>query len=246
MPYPARADPTLFRNIKISSNNVGIKMKAFISRFISPNPTARLLRAREYIQIFSTKQIDDDAEEIPRFLACCTRLFSVCIWSVEMRPSFFDLSIPTLKRLSFSRFVSTMDLSFQLPIFRSVTHLDLTPIPFDRWNELWDANLSFIPNLTHLALDFSEDPAYFNEIIPTISSNITLGIQVVILFVPTSAINSITADHNPHIALGDTRNAYDQVWATFSEEIREENGIWRKAEIQLQEREQKRSDETQT
>ncbi|KAH8834441.1 hypothetical protein DL96DRAFT_1810711 [Flagelloscypha sp. PMI_526] len=172
------ADPTLFRNIKISSNNVGIKMKAFISRFISPNPTARLLRAREYIQIFSTKQIDDEAEEIPRFLACCTRLFSVCIWSVEMRPSFFDLSIPTLKRLSFSRFVSTMDLSFQLPIFRSVTHLDLTPIPFDRWNELWDANLSFIPNLTHLALDFSEDPAYFNEIISTISSNITFGIQL--------------------------------------------------------------------
>ncbi|KAH8826086.1 hypothetical protein DL96DRAFT_1607140 [Flagelloscypha sp. PMI_526] len=235
------SDPFLFCTVVISVTDIVSKeMELFMDSFTAPTPTQRLLRARGYVQIVATQQLTDPNKRIPRFLGCCSNLFSFCNWTQVLSSSFFDLHIMSLKWLSLNGWVEP--LSFKSPVFQSITHLDLTGLNFSEWPDIWNANLGFIPSLTHLLLDASgPSDVISNDVLSIISSHLTPTIQLVLLSVKGVTKGSITSDHDKRIAIVEmgALNVYEEVWMTFSGPLQEGEAVWSHAEklLKVQRRE---------
>ncbi|KAH8804181.1 hypothetical protein DL96DRAFT_1631420, partial [Flagelloscypha sp. PMI_526] len=143
------SDQFLFQNIVIQEEGAAPgAMLRFIDDFISEDPSPRIGRARAYIKTFSTKQEEDYDGRIPKFISLCSALESLCIWSLEHDSSYFSTNIPSLRKMSLASF--DYPLSFKMPLFQAVTHLELAGVMTAGWPLIWNADLSSMPSLTHL------------------------------------------------------------------------------------------------
>ncbi|KAH8826087.1 hypothetical protein DL96DRAFT_1607142 [Flagelloscypha sp. PMI_526] len=232
------SDPFLFCTMIISkTQEVSQKMRTFIDSFVSSVPSDRLCRARRYVQIVATLQFNDPDETLYRFLGCCSHLFSVCVWCHVVPSSFSALHIPTLRWLSLSGW--EIPLSFASPVFQSISHLDLTGVFFSDWSDIWEANLAFIPNLSHLLLNASGPSDIVDgEVLSTISSHLTPSIRLVLLAVKKLPAEARAGGYDVRIAMVEVGilNVDEEVWTTFSSPLHERETIWSKAETLLLER----------
>ncbi|KAH8824195.1 hypothetical protein DL96DRAFT_1613351 [Flagelloscypha sp. PMI_526] len=151
------SDVYFFRDIVIEEDAIPLKTKTFMTEFSQENPPLRLHTARSHVRTFSTKQSDkedteDEEEVVFRFLALCSNLHSIALWHMSVPSGLLDLSIPSLRRLSFGAGKHDQ-VSFSMPLFNSITHLEIAGYNSSEWPALWSAGLRSIPSLTHLALD---------------------------------------------------------------------------------------------
>ncbi|KAH8804179.1 hypothetical protein DL96DRAFT_636006 [Flagelloscypha sp. PMI_526] len=238
------SDPFLFRIIVIQGEGTVSKaMGDFINNFISENPTQRILRAQSYVKMFSSRQKSDEENRIPRFIARCTTLEALCLWTLGLNSSFMSINIPSLRRISFSCF-RKWPQTFRVPLFRSATHLEIDSAD---GAGMWDAGLPSISTLTHAVLVVPEGTVT-KSVLSTISSQLPPQLEVLLLVMRKNEKASLEGvSHDDRIVIGislwpgenlsenssDEKYVYEDEWDTWAGEKPEEHTCWAKAEGML-------------
>ncbi|KAH8804182.1 hypothetical protein DL96DRAFT_636027 [Flagelloscypha sp. PMI_526] len=244
------SDPFLFRNVVIQDEGtVREAMLEFIDNFISEDPPSRILRARDYVQRFSTKQDNDQENRIPKFIGLCTALESLCLWTLDLTAPFLPINIPSLRKISFSSFDKGPQ-TFNVPLFHSVTHLEIDsadPI------SIWKAELSSMSSLTHLVLVLL-DQNKIATAISTVSCSLPSHLQVLLLVMrrtEQSSLEGISYDERIVIGVSLRSNevpsesnsyaeyVYEEDWAAWTGETSEVDTCWAKAELLLRDKQRK-------
>ncbi|KAH8804178.1 hypothetical protein DL96DRAFT_1631411 [Flagelloscypha sp. PMI_526] len=228
------SDPFLFQNIVI--------------RHEGAVPDAMFPRA--YVKTFSTKQETDQEDTIPRFISLCSALQSLCLWSLEPDPSYFSTSVPSPRKMSLSFFDDS--LTFRMPLFQSVTHLELASFTPDERQIMWDADISSLPYLTHLVLDVRDEVDDMVSTISNLSSHVSPNLKVLLLILSRyqkDSLNGISyhdkivldvganLEHPFHTVDDEVGDDFVDVfhlgWRAWTGQMLEEETFWGRAEASL-------------
>ncbi|KAH8804206.1 hypothetical protein DL96DRAFT_1631468 [Flagelloscypha sp. PMI_526] len=244
------SDPLLFRNIVIEDEGtISRTMVDFMDYFISENPSSRIRQARDYVRGFSTKQSSDEDDRVLHFVSRCTALESLCLWSMDLNPSLTSITIPSLRRLSFS-WANRSFISLNAPLCRPVTHLELDSAD---GSTIGDIGLSSLGSLTHLILVLKQERD-MHSVISTISSNLPPQLEVSLVIVrkaEKALLDGAAFDERIVFGLSPNGNrqptgvsvemeySYDHVWDTWTGRRSESHSCWVEAERLLKEKRSK-------
>ncbi|KAH8818786.1 hypothetical protein DL96DRAFT_1621936 [Flagelloscypha sp. PMI_526] len=236
------SDSHLFKNIVIQDSHIPRAMEVLLDSFILKNASARFLQARNYVRTFSTKQVKDNKKRLPKFISRCPNLFSIALWNYPLPLGISSLIMPSLRRVAFP---NTRGLSFESPIFRTVTHLELVnwdiPIPPS-------LGLQSMKYLTHLIL--SPWGFYPLGIDQAAVELFPLGLQILFLALKENGVHMrhwpprrgtdikyLLPVTGPNVSVPGIENldVYgDEAFKVWSGEIPEEESFWVKGERLLQ------------
>lgn len=134
-----------------------------------------MARALGYIQTLSIARLK--VLTLSRLISACSGLVSLAVWRMEGDTVVVEhISIPTLSKLHFPR----SPTSFSKPIFRFVTHLDIS-VDYPGWPSLRKAGLDKMDGVTHLAMNALAAPVPLTVIVENLLDIIPPRLQVLVL-----------------------------------------------------------------
>ncbi|KAH8826089.1 hypothetical protein DL96DRAFT_1816531 [Flagelloscypha sp. PMI_526] len=244
------ADKFLYRHIVFPYIRLSARAAFFVETFVSDNPSLRMIRARSLVYTFSSRQSEDSLNHVGRFIALCSHLFSLALVSMRPTPLILNLTIPSLRRMTFNSF-HPVD-SFQSPLFRPLTHLDLCASEIAQWEQLRTAGLTQMEYLSHLVLRATKSDQQLETVIIEAMTFLQPSLRLLLLVLDESLVNEFLMRredirYSPRIVIAvDTpvpRPKYEELgldvnfsgrWKTWTGKLCEERTFWFKADQMLE------------
>ncbi|KAH8824196.1 hypothetical protein DL96DRAFT_1613352, partial [Flagelloscypha sp. PMI_526] len=89
-------------------------------------------------------------------------------------PPLCDLSIPSLRRITFTRGDDDDPMFFSAPLFHMITHLELSAFDSSDWPSLWISGIPSMTSLTHLVLDTTPSSDLQGHLLMRLPSSVRL------------------------------------------------------------------------
>ncbi|KAH8826068.1 hypothetical protein DL96DRAFT_1273945 [Flagelloscypha sp. PMI_526] len=187
-------DICLFRNIAFKSTMRTRAERSFLDAIISDDRSPRLEQARKYVRTISSQDQPDPEGLIERFVSVCPLLESIALWHMSPKSQMLNLSISSLRKMTFYDDMGKDSLHFSLryPLFHSLTHLDLGGWSYKDWPRIRNAGIREMTSITHLVLSgLSDGSIRVTEIISEMSSHLPPNLHLLFLLLDEGQVEEL-------------------------------------------------------